>query len=433
MTRRRFPILLLFITTLVLTAVATAQDPAAPPPTHRPFAATPVYHIDAPFMVQAEPSAGNLTPAAGNLPSRLTPIRLTAPAFAPPGSVTTYAVALSNFELTPHSYTLTNPLPQQLEYIPDSASGGLAYEPATRVLTWQGALEPGKLEYVISDNSAALPYIDLGELGAPNLCHPFLADDQPCDNVTIAFNLGINNRSATLYGMEMREVVVSSNGLILVSNAPENNPTSPHNQWLPDNAPPGLLLAGLWRNSDMTGGGRWHAAIISGWASGHDVFYAQWHNAPHHDDPNLTARHAIAIVLNGSGELAGHIFYIYDNVSHPAQAISRGYTIGIEDRLGNRGVAWAYAPCCGDARPPQGHPPAPGTTLHLRPVLFGAANDYSRVFTYQARVNGVVPETIINTAYAASDTADPELAYVWDTHYLFVRRQLFLPLIVGAE
>jgi hypothetical protein len=133
--------------------------------------------------------------------------------------------------------------------------------------------------------------------------------------------------------------------------------------------------------------GRFHAAIISGLIEGHDVFYAQWHDVPHTNNPDLTARHAIALLLNGDAStssaqvsagsaqaLAGHVFFIYDNISDPAQLVAQGYTIGIADKLGSRGVTYAYAPCCGDARPPQGYPPAAGTTLHLRPFLFGADN-----------------------------------------------------------
>ena len=37
-------------------------------------------------------------------------------------------------------------------------------------------------------------------------------------------------------------------------------------------------------------------------------------------------------------------FFIYDNISDPAQTVAQGYTIGIEDKLGVRGVTYAYAP-----------------------------------------------------------------------------------------
>jgi len=280
-----------------------------------------------------------------------------------------------------------------------------------------------------------LPYLDLTDFGAINLCDDFIASGEDCDDVTVTFNLGVNGYTTNLYGEVLSQLTVSSNGLILgdgltgVSLA-ISDPYG-HNQWLPDTIAPGFALAGLWRDADMTTSGRWHAAIISGLVQGHDVFYAQWHDAPHANDPDLTARHAIAVLLNGDGSMAGHAFFIYDNISDPAQTVAQGYTIGIEDKLGVRGVTHAYAPCCGDPQPPQGYPPR--TTLHLRPVLFGTANDYRRTFSYEAIVNGQVPETITNTAVAASSSGNPALAHVWSTHYLYVRRPIYIPLLLFDE
>lgn len=130
--------------------------------------------------------------------------------------------------------------------------------------------------------------------------------------------------------------------------------------------------------------------------------------------------------------MAGQVFFIYDNISDPTQLVAQGYTIGVADKLGVRGVTYAYAPCCGQAQLPQGYPPTSGTTLHLRPVLFGADNAYSRIFSYEAVVNAPVPETIANTAVVTSSSPDPALATAWSTHYLYVRRQLFLPLATGG-
>jgi len=360
-------------------------------------------------------------------------IRKTAPTFLQPGATAHYEIRLANYESITHTYQLTDTLPPQLAYVPGSASD-LTYDPATRILTWQGELPPGHLDYVIEENSLTLPYLDLADFGAVNLCGDFIANGEDCDNVTVTFNLGVNGYATNLYGETLTQLVVSSNGIVLAGDAPGNQPQSGHNQWLPDASPPGHLLAGLWHDIDMGGAstansGRWHAAIISGLIEGHDVFYAQWHDAPYANDPDLTARHAIAVVLNGDGGLTGHAFFIYDNISDPAQTVAQGYTIGIEDKLGVRGVTYAYAPCCGDSQPPQGYPPAAGTTLHLRPVLFGAANDYYRTFSYEAIVNGQVPETITNTAVATSSSSDLALAHVWSTHYLYVRLQTYIPLL----
>lgn len=449
--KARWGLFVITILFLVLSFSAPAQGQHRPegssPNNHRYYETIPVYHVEKPVLTLSEQyvqSGTAVSQASGSPTNPYASLYLDAPTFMQPGSIATYEITLANFESITHTYTLTNALPPHLQYIPGTASDGLTYDPATRTFTWQGELEPAQLEYVITDNTASLPYLDLADFGAANLCDDFIAAGGGCDDVMVTFNLGINNYRANLYGEEMAEVTITSNGLALVSNAPSNSPTNPNNQWLPDSTPPGHLLAGLWRDGDLgggdtadggadtTNGGRWHAAIISGWIDGHDVFYAQWHNAPHKQDPDLTVRHAIAIILNGDSSHVGHAYYIYDNVSNPAQAINLGYTIGLEDKLGTRGVTWAYAPCCGDPNPPQGVPPTPGTTLHLQPVLLGAGNNYTRTFTYQVKVAGVVPEMIANTVYAASDSSDPALSYMWDTHYLFARLQYYLPLITWS-
>ena len=368
-------------------------------------------------------------------------IRKTAPTFLHPGVTARYEISLANYESVAHTYWLTDTLPPQLTYVPEltTSTGSvqaneLIYDPETRTLSWQGELSPGHLEYVIEENSIALPYLDLADFGAANLCADFIAGGEDCDDVTVTFNLGVNGYTTNLYGEVLSQLTVSSNGLILGNDVSANG----HNQWLPDAATPGFVLAGLWRDVAMGGAdtatnGRFHAAIISGLVEGHDVFYAQWHNAPYASNPSLTARHAIAVLLNGDGSMAGHAFFIYDNISDPVQMVAQGYTIGIADKLGVRGVTYAYAPCCNDPQPPQGYPPTAGTTLHLRPVLFGGANDYRRTFSYEAVVNAQVPETIASTAVATSSSDDPALAHVWSTHYLYVRLQTYLPFLRHDE
>ncbi|MCB8980749.1 MAG: DUF11 domain-containing protein [Ardenticatenaceae bacterium] len=371
-------------------------------------------------------------------------IRKTGPTFMQPGGIVRYEITLNNYESVTHTYHLMDTLPSGLSYVPDSATSigsvqanGLAYDASDRTLSWQGELAPGNLDYVIEAHSPALPYLDLAAFGAANLCDEFIANGESCADVTVTFNLGVNGYTTNLYGEVLSQLTVSSNGLILAPETAVSDPYA-HNQWLPDAATPGFVLAGLWRDVDMGGGdagpnGRFHAAIISGLIEGHDVFYAQWHDAPQSGDPDLTARHAIALLLNGDGSQVGHVFFIYDNIANPAQMVAQGYTIGIADKLGARGVTYAYAPCCGDDRSPQGYPPAAGTTLHLRPVLFGNDNDYSHTFSYEAVVNAPVPETIASTAVVTSNSPDTALATAWSTHYLYVRWQTYLPLAIGGS
>ena len=351
-------------------------------------------------------------------------------AYLAPGATAVYEVTLSNYESISHTFRLTDSLPAQLAYIPNLESE-LSYDPSTRTLSWEGDLAPGHLDYIIESGSFSLPYLDLADFGAINLCEDFIANGEACQDAAVTFNLGVNGYSTNLYDEPLSQLTVSANGLILGNDSSANG----RNQWLPDTAEPNFVIAGLWREANATQYGRWHAAILSGLVEGYDVFYTQWHNIPHANDPELTARHAIAILLNRDDSLAnglaGHIFFIYDNISDPAQLVEQGYTIGIEDKLGLRGATYAYAPCCGDTLPAQGYPPETGTTLHLRPVLFGADNPYQRTFRYEATVAGQIPETIVNTAVVSSSSANAALAEGWASHYLYVRRLTYLPFIQG--
>jgi hypothetical protein len=395
----------------------------------RAFGYRPV-HVPAPDLSPLAPELPNLKQSRGSDPANpYAVIRQNGPSFGQTGARVRYEITLANYESISHTYQLMDRLPAGLAFVPGSAID-LTYDPRTRSLSWHGSLAPGNLDYLIEDSPIALPYLDLSDFGAVNLCDAFIAGGEDCDDASITFNLGINGYTTNLYGEVLSQLAVSSNGLVL-SNSKELGDT---NQWLPDGNAPNFLLAGLWRDADLTQSGRWHAAIIRGLVEGHDVFYAQWHDAPHENDFNLTARYAIAVVLERDGNLTdqplvGHAFYLYDNISDPAQTVAQGYTIGIEDKLGQRGATFAYGPCCGELRAPQGYPPASGTTLHLRSALFGADNSYSRTLSFEAIVNGQVPETIVNTVTASSNSMNPELADVWATHYLYVRLQTYLPFL----
>ena len=387
------------------------------------LATLPVYYLPAHGYA---PLSSPPPPAA----APLSPLQQSAPAVLAPGSLADYTLTLANYEAVTRTFRLSDTLPAGLAFV--KADPPLTYDPAGRTLRWTGALPPGHLATLIQPSDVLLPYIDLADFGAPNLCAEVLALGEDCDDRQVTFNLGTNGYHYTLYGQSLSQISVAVDGLLL---AEETAPAGvmAHNGWLPAAAPPGLLLAGLWQDLSLGQAGqptgRWHAAILSGLLPGHDLFYAQWHNAAHAADPDLTVRLAIAVVLDGSGGRDGQAFYIYDNIADPARLVALGYTIGVEDRLGSRGMTYAYAPCCGDPQPPQGYPPPAGTVLQLRPILLGEDQAYQRTFHFRAQVTAAVPLTVANTVRAASSSPDPTLQQLWATHYLAVREQLWLPLL----
>jgi len=356
-------------------------------------------------------------------------IALSGPNFAQPGERVTYQLSLTNLEAVTRTFEVVIPLPPQLQYLPDSGGdGGVTYDPLQHTLHWQEDIAPGHLSYLLEPAATPLPYIDLATFELPNLCDEWLNAELPCDGVSVSFNLGTGGDAVTLFGQRWHQLTVTEDGLLLAGATPlAGGPTAA--AWLPDASLTGPLLAGLWRDNDLTLGGRWHAAILSGLVAGHDVFYVQWHDVPQAANPDVTARHAMALLLDGAGGLDGYLFYLYDNIADPEQQPALGYSIGIQDRLGERGMTYAYAPGVAGIHPPQGFPPAAGSTLQLRPVLFGSNQPYQRALTFQATVMGQVPATLALTALLATDAADPALAYSWDTHYLQLRHLAFMPLV----
>jgi hypothetical protein len=360
-----------------------------------------------------------------------------APHTAAPGEVVHLQIALSNYEAVTRTYRLTTTLPTALTYLPaPDGRDDLTYDPETHTLGWQGVVAPGHLDYRIETSSVALPYLDLADYGAPDWCAAAREAGQGCDDLTVTINLGRSGYSANLYGQVVHQLTITPQGTVGAGDADDGPVGQP--RWLPETAVSGgILLAPLWRAVQLDGvgenDGRFHAGIVRGLVAGYDVLYVQWHDIPQAHQPSLTARHALALLLDGGGPRSGQLFYIYDNIANPAQLVAQGYTIGLTDAVGERGQTYAYAPAPGAGGTPQGYPPAAGTTLHLLPVLFGAQRPYQRLLTYDVQVAPDAPEQIIQTAVATSDSPASGLATLWASHYLAVRWQGYLPFLISGE
>ncbi|MBK8989491.1 MAG: DUF11 domain-containing protein [Chloroflexi bacterium] len=189
----------------------------------------------------------------------------TAVSTAAPGDEVVYTVTLRNSGPVTETVTLADVLPPQVELV--EADSALAYNPANRTLRWTGEIPPGRLDYSLTSLTSlpdGLPYLDLGGYGLPNLCDPFIAAGGDCDDTAVTFNLGAEGYSVVLYGRRYEQIRVSANGLLFLHETPDGDP-----RWLPAAQSPGLKIAGLWQDLDLTGGGRWHAAILPAtWPTG---------------------------------------------------------------------------------------------------------------------------------------------------------------------
>jgi uncharacterized repeat protein (TIGR01451 family) len=352
----------------------------------------------------------------------------TVPAVAQPGQIITYTIALDNLDAISHTFSLTDTLPAGLSYVPGSATGGLAYNPATRQFTWSGDVGPGTLGYKITQ-AASSHYVNLG---GDNLCAGFIPIEN-CDDGVVEFDLASSSYSYTFYDETLTRIFVSANGFLFGPDGRDGSDCTVCTalpQPFPESAIMNQAVAGLWRDIDMSGGvGEWYAAVITGLLSNpaDKVFYVNWHDAGQFGAPLTTSRNAIAIVLDGQSEPAGRIYTIYDDITNSDLLNSEGFSIGVENKDGTEGLTYAFAPCrsasCVLANA-VGSLPANGTALRLDPAIVGGSS--ARIFTYQVEVTAVPPALIANTVTATSDGPAADLIALAD---LLVEYRVYLPLI----
>lgn len=358
------------------------------------------------------PPTQTLPPSAAEQTATLQ-LTKTGPNVATPQQIVTYQIQLDNLESVTRTFQLTDTLPVGLDFVTGSATGGLAYDDANRRLTWQGEVGPGAPGYTVLEVSAPA-YLNLGETSEPpdDLCGSF----GDCDEATAVFDLGAQGESVTLFGDTVTALHVNANGFIFGPDGLPQVGCTACPQRLPQTAVPNQLVAGLWRDVDMSGGnGQWYAAVVTGLlVNANDaVFYANWHNAGHFGNPFLTSRHAIAIVLDGQSEPAGRIYVMVDYVSDRATLAEVGYTIGVENAAGEIGTTVAYAPCHETpciVRAPVGSVPAGGTTLRFDPAIVPGPN--GRSLTYRAQIAAPVGTVLQNEAVATSSDGLMETAVV---------------------
>ncbi len=331
---------------------------------------------------------------------------------APTGTIVEYTIQLTNRDSIAHMYNLTDTLPAGVAYVPDSATGGLEYDPVNHQLVWEGEIDAGAIEYVFTENDPSLPYVNLADLGRPGICETYFKDD--CDDVTLTWGLGSN--SYTFYGETLNEVDQSSNSMIFGPEGWLGSACSACNQLLPEPTEINQVMAGLWRDilPGAQGQGEFYGVILDNFLANPDdlVFYGNWHDVGQYGALEITSRHAIAIVLDGQSEPEGRIYYIYDDIT--GDLTENGFTVGVENKMGDMGETWAYAPCDGGAcipGDPVGTQPANGTTLRLDPVYL--SDDYIRTFTYQVEITADVGTLLTNHVEVTSNSTDPAVASMW--------------------
>ncbi len=322
-------------------------------------------------------------------------LQKTGPLYAEPAQFISYTINLNNLDSITQTFRLTDTLPAGVSYVAGSATGGLAYDAGNHQLTWQGDVGAGVLGYGATAVSP-LPYINLGQLTTPadDLCDLFTE----CDEETAVFNLG--SESITFFGETQTTLNLSTNGFIFGSDGLTGATCTACPHPFPNATEPNQLIAGLWRDIDMSGGnGQWYGAILTGLLDNpaDKVFYANWHDAAQFGNLFLTSRHAIAIVLDGQSEPAGRIYLIIEHISDGNALTNTGFTVGVENKAGTIGNTIAFAPCHDSpciAHGTIGSLPTSSSSYRLDPAIVAGENGLT--FRYQVQVTGDVGELLSN-------------------------------------
>lgn len=352
-------------------------------------------------------------------------LQKTAVSHAKPGDIVTYQISLNNLDSLSHTFALTDTLPANVAYVPGSATSGLIYDAAKHRLTWRGDVGPGEQGY----RAEWIPNIDYVNLGQasdppPDLCPAVGA----CDEVTAVFDLAGDGYSVPFYDKTITQLNVSSNGLIYTEAAPPSACLACP-QHLPSLTQPNGLIAGFWRDVDMSNGdGHFYADMLVGLLDNPSdvVFYANWQDVAQFGNPFQLSAHAVAIVPEGQSEPAGRIYFLYDYIAGHAAMWESGFSIGVESGDGARGHTISFAPCpdafCQHA-PRTGELPVFDATLRLDPGIVPGPN--GKTFSYQVRILAEPGEIVGNSVTATRVESNWVEAAVADTKIGYFN---FLPI-----
>ncbi|WP_258870893.1 MULTISPECIES: DUF11 domain-containing protein [unclassified Wenzhouxiangella] len=277
------------------------------------------------------------------------------------------------------NYTLTDPLPAGISFVPGSATGDLTFEAGTNTLAWSGEFAGAALE--ISSGTSPFGYLPLGDLDVTPLGCP-----NNCDEGGFIFS-GLD---FFYMGEHYTQAIMSINGTIEVGDD-SGIASSWSNLDMPDPEPPNNLLAPLWTDLDLTDSGQWYMATLEGESDDFHVF--EWENAPIHSDWGLPdVRFTFQIWIQAGTD---NIWFVYGPMVWNSGGTEwSSATVGVEDSTGEIGESWFFNG--------SGNRPAEGDEL----VVTG--NAQRRQFSFQATVDDEPLGPIINEATLESDTESIE-------------------------
>jgi len=238
-------------------------------------------------------------------------------AVAKSGDQLQYTISLTNTgQLAATGVTLVDPIPVGTTYVPGSATGGAAYDPAANAIRWQGDV-PARGFFTWQDSNApggpAFNWVDITVIGTEITG---LGDDTNVGPLPIGFEF-------PFFGQGFNQFYFSSNGFLSFNPIVGGHFTNRH---LPDPEAPGNLLAVFWDDLDFRSQGRAYY-----WSNGRDTLVVSYVGVPH---LSSGGPYTFQAILKADGTIT---YQYLDMVSRLNEA-----TIGLQNADGSEGVTVAH-------------------------------------------------------------------------------------------
>ena len=229
-----------------------------------------------------------------------------------------YTITVENPNLAAVTYTLTDTVPVNSEYISETAWGGLSYNAGIDALTWHGGMDASTLEI---QSLMSPQYTSL-----KNLYEPF---DLPTDQdeggwIMTGFDFWY-------LGEHFTDTIWSINGT-LEAGTDNGISTGGMNLPIPNSSEPNFLIAPWWSDINILEGGEWYIGTLTDGVDEWDVL--EWNN----------------VARKGSGGSDTATFQIWiqrgtDTIWFEYKSISGSWTtatVGVEDESGSEGVQYYF-------------------------------------------------------------------------------------------
>jgi len=254
------------------------------------------------------------------------------------GDTITYTIEITNFANEATDYTITDVLPDEVTYVPDSVTGGAVYDSGTNAITWSGTVDaPGAPYYNVTD-SVKDPLCDTGFGGYVDLEQVGIFTQAAITGDTKLWLLTGSTVPYNFYGIDYPAIAFSDDGFAMFDY--ENNYGGKPwiNQDIPDPALPNNVVAMLWQDMEIVYDQATNKGVSLA-SAGSSVHIIEYDDVQIYGDPTKTYDFEIVyyhVVDDSPGSY--EFVFAYDNINGPLD----GATIGTENSDGTVATQYAY-------------------------------------------------------------------------------------------